>query len=339
MVALFSARWTQPLQVLQRLLEAPSRIAALGMVFGLVPVMVSAQDAASEVAVIHIGYQRYGSINILKAHATLDARLASQGIKVEWLLFPAGPQLLEGLNAGSIDFGSTGEAPPIFAQAAGVPFVYVGNEPPNPTGEGILVPKGSPIHSVADLKGKQIALNKGSNVHFLLVKALAANGVGYGDVTTAFLKPADGRSAFESGHVDAWAVWDPFYTAARIATGATVLVDGTKLVQNREFFVAQKAFAHDHPELVKILLDEINLADQWALAKPREVSEILAPDVGVDASILEQIARATARGVQPITEQTVADQQAIADSFQALDLIPAHIQVHDATELTEGAKP
>jgi sulfonate transport system substrate-binding protein len=243
------------------------------------------------------------------------------------------------LNAGSIDFGSTGEAPPIFAQAAGVPFVYVGNEPPNPAGEGILVAKGSPIHSVEDLKGKQIALNKGSNVHYLLVKALAAHGLAYSDITTEFLKPADGRSAFEAGHVDAWAIWDPFFTAARIATGATVLVDGTHLVQNREFFVAQRTFAHDHPDVLATILDEVNRADQWVIAKPREVSEILAPDVGVDASILEQIARSTARGVQPITEQTIADQQAIADSFLALNLIPAAIKVRDASELPQDKKP
>jgi sulfonate transport system substrate-binding protein len=282
---------------------------------------------------IHIGYQRYGSLNILKAHGTLEHRLADAGVTVEWSLFQAGPQLLEGLNVGSIDFGSTGEAPPIFAQAAGVPLLYVGNEPPNPDSEAILVPQGSPLNTIKDLKGKKVALNKGSNVHYFLVKALEANGLSYSDVQVEFLKPADARSAFEQGHVDAWVIWDPFLTAARVSTKAKILLDGTKLVANREFFIAQRDFAHAHPDLVAVVLDEINKADTWALQKPKDVAELLAPDVGVDPDVLEEIAKRQARGVQAITADTIADQQRIADAFLTLKLLPAAIQVRDATSL------
>jgi len=119
---------------------------------------------------LRIGYQKYGSLAALKARGTLDKRLAAQGIKAQWVEFPAGPQLLEGLNVGAIDFGTTGEAPPIFALAAGAPLVYVGYQLPSPAGEAIVVPKNSPLRSVTDLRGKRVALNKGSNVHYLLVK-------------------------------------------------------------------------------------------------------------------------------------------------------------------------
>src|SRR6202050_904116 len=129
--------------------------------------------------VIRIGYQKYGTLVLLKARGSLEKRLAPLHIEVQWTEFPAGPQLLEGLNVGSIDFGTVGEAPPIFAQAAGADLVYVANEPPASAGEAILVPKNSPIKSVADLKGKKVALNKGSNVHFLLVKLLQRAGVNY----------------------------------------------------------------------------------------------------------------------------------------------------------------
>lgn len=118
---------------------------------------------------LRIGYQKYGTLTILKARGDLDRRLAAQGITVKWTEFPAGPQLLEGLNVGSIDFGTVGEAPPIFAQAAGADLVYVANQPPAPAGEAIVVPKGSTIRSVVELKGRKVALNKGSNVHYLLV--------------------------------------------------------------------------------------------------------------------------------------------------------------------------
>ncbi len=103
--------------------------------------------------VIHIGYQKYGTLNILKAKGSLEERLKPEGVSVQWIQFPGGPQLLEALNAGSIDYGHTGEAPPIFAQAAGADLIYVANEPPNPKGEAILVPKDSPIQDVAGLKG------------------------------------------------------------------------------------------------------------------------------------------------------------------------------------------
>ena len=126
---------------------------------------------------LRIGYQKYGTLVLLKARGTLEQRLAGQGFDVQWTEFPGGPQLLEGLNVGSIDFGVTGETPPVFAQAAGADLLYVAHEPPAPSGEAILVPKDSPIRSLTELKGKKIALNKGSNVHYLLVRALESAGL------------------------------------------------------------------------------------------------------------------------------------------------------------------
>ena len=164
--------------------------------------------------VVTIGYQKYGNLILLKGHGGLESKLAPLGFRVEWREFQSGPPLLEALNAGAIDFGHAGETPPIFAQAASVPFVYVAYEPPAPRGEAILVPKSSPINTLADLKGKKIALNKGSNVHFLLVQALEKAGVKYPEITAIYLAPADARAAFERGSVDAWVIWDPFQAAA-----------------------------------------------------------------------------------------------------------------------------
>ncbi|MBX9869328.1 MAG: aliphatic sulfonate ABC transporter substrate-binding protein, partial [Burkholderiaceae bacterium] len=180
--------------------------------------------------ILRIGFQKYGTLTLLKGAGTLDKRLAALGVEVKWNEFPAGPQLLEGLNVGSIDFGTTGEAPPIFAQAAGADLVYVGNEPPAPGGEAIVIPKDSPLKSVAELKGKKVALNKGSNVHYLLVKALEKAGVAYADIQPVFLPPADARAAFERGSVDAWAIWDPFLAAAEKQLGAKILTTGKDLV-------------------------------------------------------------------------------------------------------------
>src|SRR5213592_3777714 len=193
--------------------------------------------------VLRIGFQKYGKLVLLKSKGTLEDKLKAAGYKVVWTEFPSGPPLLEAVNVGAIDFGNTGEAPPIFAQAAGAPIQYVAYEPPAPKGEAILVPKDSPLKSVADLKGKKIALNKGSNVHYLLVKALQRSGVKYTDVQTVFLPPADARAAFERGAVDAWVIWDPFLAAAEKQLGARVLADGKGLVSNHQFYLASRGYA------------------------------------------------------------------------------------------------
>src|SRR3981189_2215944 len=170
--------------------------------------------------IVRIGFQKYGKLVLLKSKGTLEDKLKASGYKVVWTEFPSGPPLLEALNVGAIDFGNTGEAPPIFAQAAGAPIQYVAYEPPAPKGEAILVPKDSKLTSVADLRGKQGALNKGSNVHYLLVKALEKAGVKYSEVEPVFLAPADARAAFERGAVDARGICGPAHAAAADATAA-----------------------------------------------------------------------------------------------------------------------
>lgn len=285
-----------------------------------------AQDAKT----LRIGFQKYGTLTIVRALGDLDKRLAAQGITVKWTEFPAGPQLLEGLNVGSIDFGTVGEAPPVFAQAAGAALVYVGNEPPSPTSEAILVPKDSPIKRVADLKGKKVALNKGSNVHYLLVKQLERAGVPYADVNVAYLTPADARAAFERGSVDAWVIWDPFQAAAEKQLGARVLADGTGVVKNYQFFLAARPYQQAHPEVIQAVLEEIRKGDLWARDHRAEAVALLQPVLGLDKAVVELAAERLAYGVQPITREVLLEQQQVADAFHALKLIPKPLNVFDA---------
>jgi sulfonate transport system substrate-binding protein len=287
--------------------------------------------------VIRIGYQKYGTLVLLKARGSLEKRLAPLHVQVKWTEFPAGPQLLEGLNVGSIDFGTVGEAPPIFAQAAGADLVYVGNEPPASAGEAILVPKNSPIKSVAELKGKKVALNKGSNVHFLLVKLLEKAGVQYTDIDAVFLTPADARAAFERGSVDAWAIWEPFLAAAQTQTGARILANGNGVVSNHQFFLASRPYASKRVDVVAIVLEELAAVDQWAKANPKDAATALSPQLGLDQPTLELALSRGGYGVTPVSDAVLAEQQAIADSFYELKLIPKRINVRDAT--LQGAVP
>jgi len=287
------------------------------------------QAASQDKNVLRIGYQKYGTLVLLKARGTLETRLADQGFEVRWTEFPGGPQLLEGLNVGSIDFGVTGETPPVFAQAAGADLLYVAHEPPAPSGEAILLPKDSPIRSLAELKGKKIALNKGSNVHYLLVRALESAGLKYSDIQPVYLPPADARAAFERGSVDAWVIWDPFQAAAEEQLQARTLRDGQGLVSNHQFYLAARPFAEDHPRVITTLIDEIRDIGTWVEANPDEATAQVAPLLGLSSTITRKAVIRQGYGARPITPAVVRAQQDIADTFTALRLIPRKLAIGD----------
>jgi sulfonate transport system substrate-binding protein len=278
---------------------------------------------------IRIGYQKYGTLILLKGKGLLENALAPLGYAVAWSEFPAGPQLLEALNVGAVDFGSTGEAPPIIAQAAGAPLIYVAHEPPAPRGEAILVKTDSPLHTVADLKGKSIALNKGSNVHYLLVRALEKSGIAYNDVKTVFLSPADARAAFEQGAVDAWAIWDPFQAAAESANPLRELATGEGVVANRQFYLAAKTFVDGDPEAIDVIQRQIGELDTWANGAAVVLADQLSRAVGIPSGVLKVALKRQTFGVTPLSAEVVADQQRIADAFLSLGLIPKPITVSD----------
>ena len=236
--------------------------------------------------VVRVGFQKYGKLVLLKGKGTLEEKLKPLGYKVTWTEFPSGPPLLEALNVGAIDFGIAGETPPIFAQAAGAPLVYLAYDPPAPQGEAILVPKDSPLKSVADLKGKKVALNKGSNVHYLLVRALEKAGLKYTDIEPVFLAPSDALAAFSRGSVDAWVIWDPYEAAAEASTGARILADGTGLVSNYQFYFSSKKFLEHNAKAVDVTLEALTEADEWTKNNIQAVAELLSPSIGLPAPVL-----------------------------------------------------
>jgi sulfonate transport system substrate-binding protein len=278
---------------------------------------------------VRIGYQKYGKLVLLKSRGTLEEKLKPLGYKVSWTEFPSGPPLLEALNVGAIDFGVAGETPPIFAQAAGAPLVYLAYDPPAPQGEAILVPKDSPLKSVADLKGRKVVLNKGSNVHYLLVKALEKAGVKYTDIQPVYLAPSDALAAFSSGSVDAWVIWDPYEAAAEASTGARVLADGSGVVANYQFYFTSKSFLAHDAKAVDVVLEALNEADDWAKNNIEAVAAQLSPSVGLPASVLAVSLNREAYGILPISDAVMASQQRIADTFFGLGLLPKAITVSD----------
>lgn len=297
---------------------------------GVLSAPVGAQTPGAAPKELRIGYQKYGTLVILKARGTLEKRLADKGVAVKWTEFPFGPPLLEAINVGSIDVGTVGESPPIFAQAAGADLVYIGNEPPAPSSEALIVPKDSTVRSVAELKGRRIAVAKGSNANFLLIKLLENAGLKLTDVEVVYLPPADARAAFESGRVEGWAIWDPFLAAAEKQLNARVLADGKGAVANHQFYLSSRAYAEKHPEIVRILLEEIDKIDQWGKQNPKEVAQFIAPLIGIDLPVVEVAAQRLSYGVKPVTPEVLEAQQKIADKFYEVKLVPKQVRVSDA---------
>lgn len=288
------------------------------------------ETTKQETTTLNIGFQKYGILPILKAKGELEKNLAAQGVTVKWVEFPAGPQLLEGLNVGSVVFGEAGEAPPIFAQAANPNLVYVANQPPAPKAEALIVQKDSPIQSIQDLKGKRIALNKGSNVHYLLLKLLEANNLSLNDIQAIYLPPSDARAAFEKGAVDAWVIWDPFFAAAEHQIHARVIATGEHLVSNHQFYLADRQFAESHPEALKTLVNTLNQTTDWVQTHPDDAAKLLEKPTGLEFDVLKSSISRMGFGVQPISDKVAKEQQYVADAFFAQKLIPKQLVIQDA---------
>ncbi|MFC7384412.1 aliphatic sulfonate ABC transporter substrate-binding protein [Sphaerisporangium rhizosphaerae] len=267
---------------------------------------------------LRVGYQRFGGQSLLKAKGSAP--------DATWSLFESGPALTEALKAGAIDIGQTGEAPPIFAAAGGAKFKIIATSRPVPKGEAVLVKEKSGFTSFKDLKGKKVALNKGSNVNWLLVKLLEANGMKITDIEVQYLKPAEARPAFDNDQVDAWIIWDPYFSLAE-RPGVKVLADATGLANNREYLLASPEILKNRPDAVRAYLKVYREVTDWGIAHPEERVKLLAPELKIPEDVAR---RALARSAQPLApvDATVGEElQQIADGFTGLALIPAKVDV------------
>jgi sulfonate transport system substrate-binding protein len=303
-----------------------TRLRAL-LVLALVATAFVRPAAADSAKQLRIGYQKTGLMLVLKGQGLLEKRFAAQGIVVSWVEFQSGPPLVEALNAGSIDLGYVGDTPPIFAQASGVNFVYVASVPVPGQSSAILVRDGSGIKTPADLRGKKIAVTKGSSAQNVLVQVLTKAGIAYADVQPVYLQPADAGAALRNGSVDAWSIWDPFYALGQKFPGVHVLTDARGVAPSNAFFIASRGFAEQNPAIVAGVIETAQQLDPWIASHQADVAQVSADASGVD---LETEKVAVARGnydIHYVTSQVIKQQQSIADAFTKLGLLPQAVVV------------
>lgn len=272
-------------------------------------------DNADKSPGLRVGYQRFGGFSLVKA------RNAFPG--ATWSLFESGPALTEALKAGAIDIGQTGEAPPIFAAAARTGFTLAATSEPSPRSEAVLVKQARGFTGFADLRGATVALNKGSNVHWLLVKLLEKHRMTPEDLTVRYLKPAEGRPAFDNDQVDAWIIWEPYFALAE-NPGVRVLADASGVAHNREYvLVAPEA----DEALVRGFLAAYASTTVWGIGNPQQRAEILSPELKIEVPVLTRSLERAAHPPAAMSPAIADELQAIADGFADLSLIPGRVDM------------
>jgi aliphatic sulfonates family ABC transporter substrate-binding protein len=278
---------------------------------------------------VRIGYQKLGLMMLVKGYGAFDAAQLARGIPVDWIEFDGGIQIVEALATGDLDVAVVGNCPAVFAQADDVPIVYVAAEPPAPRGAALIVHRDSPLTSVAALRGKRVAVNRAAQAHYLLVRALEEAGVDQDDVNIWFASPDRALSEFRAGGVAAWAIWDPWLSAARIELGARVLRDATRLLDNSSYYLARRDFAERDMESVREFVLQLHAAARRASSNPKRAAELIAPGFGLSPPALLASLDRELRAV-PIGPELVAAQQEVADTLFRLRLIPRPVSVADA---------
>jgi sulfonate transport system substrate-binding protein len=284
--------------------------------------------AQASIKEIRIGYQKTGVLVIARQQAVLEKRFAGRQIGIKWIEFTSGPPLLEAMSIGSVDLGAVGDTPPIFAQAANANVLYVaGSRITN--GQGILVPGSSGIRTIADLKGKRVGFTKGSSAHNVVIATLEKAGLTYDDITPVYLTPPDAGPAFANGSIEAWAVWDPYFAIGEKRQNGRILVNAHEVAKTNSFYLANRDFANNNVRETREVIEGLAEAARWAEANRGEVASALAAITGVPLEVQTVAANRASFLIGPVTDEIVTTQQAVADRFHRLGLIPKPIAVRD----------
>jgi sulfonate transport system substrate-binding protein len=283
---------------------------------------VSAADVAK--VTLHVGDQAGTGAEALLTAAGLISKLP---FKVDWSDFTSGPPMLQAMGAGAVDIGGVGDAPPVFAAAAGEKIAVAGALLGNPLAAAVVVPKGSPIKSVAQLRGKKIAVSQGSSADYHLLAVLKQAGLTPKDVTLQYLQPAQALAAFDSGHVDAWDIWSPYIEQVTSQDGARILVNGKSIGNTYSFEVASRAALAD-PAKAAAIRDYIKLVNQahaWSDTHQQAWAVVWAKATGLPESVMAKAAADDTSNAVPINATVVGSEQSIADAFSSAGLIPGKV--------------
>jgi sulfonate transport system substrate-binding protein len=290
---------------------------------------------------LKIGYpEGMTNLEVLREQRLLERRFEPFGVTVTWSNFLSASSLIEALSNGTIDFCGGGGTASIFSQAAEHLFVRVAREKyTTPKGQAILVLENSPIQTIADLQGKKIAFDQGSSAHYVLIRALEKVGLEFSDIEPVYLTQPEALPKFRRGEVDAWVVWVPYtptqtrsdYPGRSIADLESIFGDKAS-IEVPTLYYAIPELVRDYPDVLKVILEEVNEAGAWAKRQELEAAQRLAEHHEIDPAIVESLQqRSIERAIIPIDDLTLTALQHQAHIFRDLRLIPERINVKDGT--------
>ncbi|MGF6837734.1 sulfonate transport system substrate-binding protein [Paraburkholderia youngii] len=286
-------------------------------------IVASASPAALADTTLKVGDQQLQTRGILEA----SGQLKDVPYKIEWFNFPAAQPLGEALNAGAIDVGGLGDAPLIFAYAAGARVRAVAATRSTPTDLAIIVPDASPIRTAADLKGKRIATTRGSIGHYLAIATLERAGIKLSDVSLRFMQPADAKAALASGNVDAWSTWDPYVALAEQRDHDRSIANGVNLSSGLSFQAATETSIKDKHAEIADFLKRVAAGQRWALSHPDEVAAMQSKVTGLPPEVLMTVYQRAQLHPVVIDDGLIAEQQKTADLYHRADVIKTPLDV------------
>jgi sulfonate transport system substrate-binding protein len=217
----------------------------------------------------------------------------------------------------------------VVAQAARANILYVAVVEAGGSGSALLVPPGSTLRTLGDLKGRRVGFARASSAHNLTIAAVDKAGLAWSDITPVQLPPADARAAFERGAIDAWTIWDPYFAVAENRPGVRVLASAVGIAKQNAFFLSNGDYTRRNPQIVTAVNEELARVAQWAEAHREEVAQVLVEATGIDLVSWQRAVKRTDYRVAPIGESVIEEQQRVADRFHKLGLIPHRIAVRD----------
>ncbi|WP_114422480.1 ABC transporter substrate-binding protein [Nocardioides houyundeii] len=281
--------------------------------------------------VLRVGVQKDGIRAILKQAELLE----DLPYEIEWSEFTAGPPIVEAASADQIDVAWVGSTPPIFGAAADADFKIVAAVVERDShSDSVLVPEGSDIKSVEDLKGKKVAVGRGTSSHGMLIKALNRAGLGLDDIEVNYLAPADGLAAFTSGAVDAWVVWDPFVTQAIQEADAVEIAGGAPDDNGLQFEIASSKSLEetDTREMIVDFVDRVRQGFAWAVDNHEAWGKSWAEESGLPESTTTVVTENKKSDVGPVTDEIIDASQHLADLFTEAGELPTKIDFASIVE-------
>ena len=202
---------------------------------------------------ITVDYAYYNPVSLLmKKKGWIEEEFAEEGTDVRWVLSLGSNKALEYLNGGSVDFGSTAGAASVIVRANGIPIkaVYVYSKP---EWTALVTRPDSGITKIEDLKGKRVAVTRGTDPHIFLLRALDSVGLTEKDIKVVLLQHPDGFRALDAGQVDAWAGLDPHMAKAELESGAKLFFRNADL-NTYGILNVREEFAAEHPDVIRRVL-------------------------------------------------------------------------------------